>query len=614
MKLLRLRIGLRAKTFFGLIIPIAGLFLLLTFAGESYLTEIIRDSHTQNTRLVAGVAEGIVVQHTPGELRSDHADVLEPLVRTSALIENVAVFAVGPGASRSLLAAGGQGSLREQTAWQTRAIKSQKTVSVESYEWLNIASPLVFADGSAGLLALSVNLEGRNELIRALHARSIWAYGLGLVVLSGIIFFGLEHSYLRPIHQLRAATALVKKGSFQAPPITKRADELGELAQSISDMTARLDRHAQALERRLSELTVLYNISKVASSSLDLDKTLGIILESAVKVTEASSGFIMLDRRGEDEKMHLELKASLGALEDDSGRSIVSEEIADYVGVTGGPLLLIGDIARLGFKQKQEFKDAIYAPVSLAEKTIGVIGLINKQTGAFGKKDLQLVLTLANHASGVINSARLFAELQESYFNTIKALAAAIDAKDPYTRGHSSRVAGYSELIAGQLDCSVEERQAISTAAYLHDIGKIGIEKQILIKPSRLTPAEYKLIQEHPHISARILASVAFLKETLPMVSGHHERFDGTGYPLGLAGADIPLGARVIAVADAFDAMTSNRPYRAAFDHDRALKELKDLSGAQFDPEIVKIFLKHFKEVPPVPEELAFPSRESAGV
>ncbi len=360
----------------------------------------------------------------------------------------------------------------------------------------------------------------------------------------------------------------------------------------------------------MSELTVLYNISKVASSSLDLDKTLGIILESAVKVTDATSGFIMLDNQEAEGHVNLELKASLGIPSGAKGEGIISKEIADSVAENGGPLLLIGDIARLGFIQRQGFKDAIYAPISLAEKTIGIIGLIDKQVGTFAKKDLQLVLTLANQASGVINTARLFADLQESYFSTIKALAAAIDAKDPYTRGHSSRVAGYSELIATHLDCSSDERRAIKIAAYLHDIGKIGIEEQILVKPGDLTQKEREIVRDHPNISARILASVAFLKETVPMVSGHHEWFDGRGYPRGLVGAEIPLGARVIAVADSFDAMTSDRPYRKALRHEEALEELLAMAGTQFDAGIVKVFVGNLDQAPAFIDELVASSKE----
>ena len=483
MKLSKLRIGLRAKTFFGLIIPAIILFVFLNLVTESYLTEKIRENYIENVSLAIESTKGMLAHHTPAEVLDDPKLLLSPLAEANPIVSKVTILRVARDGNLAILAVRGSDGYVAIPPWQKRAHNLEERIVVEEGGHLKIAVPVAFESGTPGVLAVSINLSSRSELITTLRNRSFWVVGLGLALLSAIMFSGLENSFLRPIHRLRQATVAVKKGGFKAPATITHRDELGDLTRSIDGMTKRLDRHAQALEQRLSELTVLYNISKVASSSLDLDKTLGIILESAVKVTDATSGFIMLDSQEAEANVNLELKASLGIPSGAEGEGIISKEIADSVAENGGPLLLIGDIARLGFTLKQGFKDAIYAPISLADKTIGIIGLIDKQAGTFAKKDIQLVLTLANQASGVINTARLFADLQESYFSTIRALAAAIDAKDPYTRGHSSRVACYSELMAVYLDRSSEEKRAIKIAAYLHDIGKIGIEEQILSKP-----------------------------------------------------------------------------------------------------------------------------------
>ncbi len=182
------------------------------------------------------------------------------------------------------------------------------------------------------------------------------------------------------------------------------------------------------------------------------------------------------------------------------------------------------------------------------------------------------------------------------YTSTIKALAAAVEAKDPYTAGHSDRVTRYAEKIARQIGLTEEEVCRISYAAILHDIGKIGISSSILHKPGRLTPEEYQEICEHPAIGAHILSSIELLGDIIPMVYHHHEWYNGKGYPQGLAGEEIPLGARIIAVADAFDAMTSNRPYRTGLSFEQAVAEIQRQSGIQFDPRVAQTLLAILQE------------------
>lgn len=172
---------------------------------------------------------------------------------------------------------------------------------------------------------------------------------------------------------------------------------------------------------------------------------------------------------------------------------------------------------------------------------------------------------------------------------TIEMLSIAADNIHPYTVGHSQRVARYSLLIGTAMGMTQDQVNLLEWAALIHDVGKLSIPTTMLNKPSALTPDEYALLQRHASYTFDIVSTITDLKPVGPVASGHHERFDGSGYPNGLAGTDIPLGARVIAVADAFDAMTSQRPYRAANDVDVACEELIDNAGTQFDPEIVDI-------------------------
>lgn len=187
--------------------------------------------------------------------------------------------------------------------------------------------------------------------------------------------------------------------------------------------------------------------------------------------------------------------------------------------------------------------------------------------------------------------------LRDAFLNTVQALGAALDARDQYTQGHSERVAAYVAGIAGELQVPREEIDTLVRAALLHDIGKVGIPDSILRNPGPLSPQDYAVIQEHPRIGAQILDSVRFLTQEVMIVMHHHERWDGTGYPNRLRGNSIPLGARLIAVADTFDAITSARPYRPARDRHVALQEIARCSGTQFDPTVVQAFLRYMNEL-----------------
>ena len=205
-----------------------------------------------------------------------------------------------------------------------------------------------------------------------------------------------------------------------------------------------------------------------------------------------------------------------------------------------------------------------------------------------GENEIQSLSLSVNQLSDSILAK--MSQLQKSYLQTIEALVTTIEVKDPYTKGHSERVAKYSLLIATHLE--LENAAEIETAALIHDIGKIGIPESILNKPGRLTEEEFLSIKQHPEIGYRILNMIEEFEGIKHIIRHHHEWFDGQGYPLGLSGEAIPLGGRVIAVADAFDAMTSSRPYKQPSSTTEALEEIQKMSGTQFDPLVVNAFLQ----------------------
>jgi len=225
-------------------------------------------------------------------------------------------------------------------------------------------------------------------------------------------------------------------------------------------------------------------------------------------------------------------------------------------------------------------------PSYIAEAPMGfLMAIVYVEVGIFGILLFFLPLLLARR------SFELYTKMRKVYLETIRALAAAIDAKDPYTKGHSERVAETSVALAQELNLSDQDIENIEYTALLHDIGKIGIADNILGKESKLTNKEFDKIKEHTIMGANIIEPVDFLKNSYKAIYHHHERYNGDGYPDGLKSEDIPLSARIIAVADAYDAMNSDRPYRKKLTKDKILKELKGQSGKQFDPEVVKALI-----------------------
>lgn len=200
-----------------------------------------------------------------------------------------------------------------------------------------------------------------------------------------------------------------------------------------------------------------------------------------------------------------------------------------------------------------------------------------------------------------------YEKLEKAYLDMVQTLRYTVEAKDPYTRGHSDRVSAYSVLIGKYLNLSDEDLRTLEVGGLFHDIGKIGIPDSILLKDSKLTDDEYSEIKNHPSIGAHILCNATIFQDIIPIVKHHHERFDGRGYPSQLKGEDIPYMARIAAVADTFDAMTSKRTYRDAMPLETVRAEIERCSGTQFDPEIAKVFLdildNHYDEIKEIQEQ-----------
>ena len=255
--------------------------------------------------------------------------------------------------------------------------------------------------------------------------------------------------------------------------------------------------------------------------------------------------------------------------------------VANVIALDSG--MSLGNVYRMNIKE--------VLPSYLAEAPMGfIMAIIYVQIGILGILLFFFPLLLARQ------SFELYTRMRKIYLDTIRTLAATIDAKDPYTHGHSERVSQLAVQLAKKLDFAETEIEYLEYAAILHDIGKIGIEDRILGKKDRLTDEEYDKIKEHPVIGASIIGSIEFLQKCSQTVLHHHERYNGGGYPHGLKGEEIPRTARLLAVVDAYDAMNSDRPYRKKLSENDILKEIERESGKQFDPAIARTFISLIKE------------------
>jgi len=251
-----------------------------------------------------------------------------------------------------------------------------------------------------------------------------------------------------------------------------------------------------------------------------------------------------------------------------------------------------------GVDERTEFKtrNIICVPVKVKAKTMGVLEAINRQEkGGFTKEDLSLLTSLADQVAIALDNSRVYQELEETFLQTADSLADTIEKRDPYTGGHTQRVTSYSLAIGKYLQLKPLERKRLKIASALHDIGKIGIEDHILKKPERLSPEEFDVIKRHSNMGAKIIEHIWQLREIVPGVKYHHEHVDGMGYPDGLRGEEIPVLAKIVAVADTYDAMTTDRPYRKAMDKGAAIEELKKCSGTQLDQGVVEAFLQAYQ-------------------
>lgn len=368
-----------------------------------------------------------------------------------------------------------------------------------------------------------------------------------------------------------------------------------------------------AVASRLDRLTVLYKVGRSLASMVRLDDLLNGIVTAAADVMQArASSLMLIDKDGKNLIFEVAF-GEKGSMLKGFKIPIDDKSIAGRVVRSGEPQI-VDDVRAVPFFSGQvdhtiefETRQILGVPLGGRQGTIGVIEVLNKISGLpFSEDDVSMLTALAGSAAVAIENARLYeetahranqlaemvAELQRTYSGTMHALSALLDTRDASTQGHSQRVVHFTLALARAYGITDREKlQVLQYGALLHDVGKIGVPDAILRKPGAFTPEEWAEMSKHPEIGYRMLKDIDFLRSALPVVLHHHERWDGRGYPHGLKGEAIPLEARLFAIADAFDAITSERPYKKAFTYQEAVTRILADRGTHFDPAVVDAFM-----------------------
>ncbi len=409
---------------------------------------------------------------------------------------------------------------------------------------------------------------------------------------------------------VETAIEAMKKGAYDYILKPFKVEEVVHVVQRGLDR-----QRLQAENIRLREALSLYRVSEAIATSLELDRILDVIMEAVLDESGADVVTLHLQdpKTGRyDERIKRIQTDSEGAGDGSIGSLDLEELLGHYR--QDKPLLAHGIKASRFFSKAPDGKKLVsFASVPMKVRD-RVIGMLNAYSYTRGKKfdegQRKMLVILASRAAVTIENARLYEDLvgknrdlstvnsslQENFRQTIVGFAHALEESDRYTRGHSERVAFYARLIAQGMQLKEPEVETVVQAGLMHDIGKIGIRYEKLNKPGKLTPEEVTMFRTHPAKGKRILEPIPFMRDLIPGCWCHHESFDGGGYPQGLMGENIPLLGRIVAVADTYDAMTSDRSYRKALPHDIAVAELERCSGVQFDPAIVEVFLHRIEE------------------
>ncbi len=412
---------------------------------------------------------------------------------------------------------------------------------------------------------------------------------------ASIGYFFVARRMIKSVITISEKVKEISSGRIPGRVDVDERNEIGELARSFNRITQELEHKIEELEssRQLVK-KLLSRIGTAIISYEGIDNLLNMIVENTVAALEAQMGSLMLV---DGEKQELVLKTTWshnGTLPNTEQRLKLGEGVAGWVAKEGRPMRSNEKASAVGFSNGRSEESAVLCvPLKLRDHPLGVITVLREDTSRPFTEDDELLLgSIGSQMAVAIENYRLNLDMERTYVETILALALAVEAKDPYSAGHSKRVGFYAAKVGEVMGLDPEMLRTLQNAGVLHDIGKIGIKDEILLKPTTLTPDEQKIMQQHSVIGEAIVKPVRSLSQVVALVRHHHEHFDGSGYPSGLKGEEIPLGARILSVVDTYDAMVTDRPYRNRLTIEEAKTELKKCAGTLYDPTVIHAFLR----------------------
>lgn len=429
---------------------------------------------------------------------------------------------------------------------------SSRSIEDAAEKCIDLGEPIYFSESSRPVAALPVFIHGRS---------------LGCILCI-----------------LPAALSEQSEGLFDI--FNRQMQQLHQNIQSENELTAL----SQQLAGSYEELSLIYKLGQHLQISEDPQMFLKRFAGDLLELIGAGKVMLMV-RQGQKGQSTWYTRGPL-ALPDETSLE-VCRYLLNRAGPVHEPIFISSSMDQPELKTILGGRDyGILAwPVCSNGNLLGILVAMNTEPDGFDSTAAQLLGSVAEHTGSFLQNRFLLTDIQELLTGLLTSFVNAIDAKDPYTRGHSQRVAYLSQTLAESLKLGKKECAEIYMAGLLHDIGKIGVGDEVLSKPGKLTEEEFAIVQQHPVIGSRIISSVKQLRRILPGVLNHHERYDGKGYPEGLEGEQIPLMGTIVGLADCFDAITSDRTYRSAMSLDQAITEIRNGSGKQFSPIIVKALL-----------------------
>ncbi len=383
------------------------------------------------------------------------------------------------------------------------------------------------------------------------------------------------------------------------PILSAVIQDVTRVSQSLLKLEESVDDH---MKLRESQLEALMGVGEVINSSLGLDRVLEEVMDALIALMRAERGFLMLRKPNGELAVAIARGIAHVNLDEDAfkpSRTVVRKAVDSRA-----PVLTTNaqEDPRFGGQMSvaaYQLRSILCAPLNLKNELIGVLYVDNRaHAGIFHESDISLIAAFADQAAVAIDNARLFEDLQRSnrelenaYQATLEGWVRALDLRDKETEGHTQRVTILTQRLARSMGVDEDSLVHIKRGALLHDIGKMAIPDGILLKPGPLTEDERQLIQKHPVYAYEMLSPIDFLLPAIDIPYCHHEKWDGTGYPRGLKGKDIPFAARIFPVIDVWDALISNRPYRKALPQDEVRQRIAADSGKHFDPRVVEAFL-----------------------